>query len=91
MSQEGRNHLWGGCWGKYPLALFDRGPGGIEYLGMLAGGCLGVFDVSLPFIVLGGRVISSEYSPTLTYRYLGILVCLGILANMRLGMLSGIM
>ena len=41
--------------------------------------------------MIGGRGISSEYFPKLTYIGLGILVCLGILANMRLGMLSGIM
>ena len=78
-------------WGKYSPVLFYRWPVGIEYLGMLTGGCLGVLAVLLSSLILGGRVISSEYSSKLTYIGLGILVCLGILANMRLGMLSGIM
>ena len=77
--------------GKFSLVVFDRGSGRIKYLGMLMGRCLGIFDVLLYSIVLGGWGLSSEQYPTLTGRVLGILVCLGILENMRLGILSGIM
>ena len=72
-------------------AVFDECPVGIKCLGMLQGGCLGILDVLIPWILPKGMGMSSENYRTLSVRCLGFLVCLVILTTERLRMLEGLM